>query len=518
MHLPWHRGRADDDAATSTGTADLDVSGAPPQAPAATVAPEARVASAGAVVPEAAVASAGAVAPPAPSPPGASAVPPAMQLAGAWGWRLLVVAGCLAVAGWLIATLEEIVVPLLIAILICALLQPVVRLLTRRRLPHWLAIVIALLGLVVVVGGLLVLVVTQVRAGADDLTAKGVASYDALREFLRTSPLQLTDREFDQYVGQAGQALQDASQQILSGVAALGSAAGHVLAGGLLTLFATIFLLIDGRGVWHWVVRLFPRAARPAVDGAGLAGWQTLASFVRVQVVVAAANAVGIGLFAAFLGLPLAIPIAILVFLASFIPVIGAIVTGALAVLLALVVAGPVQALVMLGGVLLVHLLEAHVLQPLVMGARCACTRSPSSSRWRPGRSSRASPARCSPCRRRRRSTSWSSTSPRAGGGRRSRGPPCPTARPRRAPSGGRAPGPARGRRSASPHGSAARSGAASGRDGPGGSPSARRRAPVAHPPTRGWHEPSRSSPGGRDDPRSWPSSVSVVAVSVLDL
>ncbi|WP_244637589.1 AI-2E family transporter [Frigoribacterium sp. CFBP 13707] len=368
MHLPWHRGRADDDAATSTGTADLDVSVASPRAPAATVVPEAAVASAGAVVPEARVASAGAVAPPAPSPPAASAVPPAMQLAGAWGWRLLVVAGCLAVAGWLIATLEEIVVPLLIAILICALLQPVVRLLTRRRLPHWLAIVIALLGLVVVVGGLLVLVVTQVRAGADDLTAKGVASYDALREFLRTSPLQLTDREFDQYVGQAGQALQDASQQILSGVAAIGSAAGHVLAGGLLTLFATIFLLIDGRGVWHWVVALFPRAARPAVDGAGLAGWQTLASFVRVQVVVAAANAVGIGLFAAFLGLPLAIPIAILVFLASFIPVIGAIVTGALAVLLALVVAGPVQALVMLGGVLLVHLLEAHVLQPLVMG------------------------------------------------------------------------------------------------------------------------------------------------------
>ena len=74
-------------------------------------------------------------------------------------------------------------------------------------------------------------------------------------------------------------------------------------------------------------MRLFPKAARPAVDGAGLAGWQTLTSFVKVQVVVAAANGVGIGLFAFFLGLPLAVPIAILVFLASFIPVLGAIVT-----------------------------------------------------------------------------------------------------------------------------------------------------------------------------------------------
>ncbi|WP_423918630.1 AI-2E family transporter [Frigoribacterium sp. 2-23] len=297
-----------------------------------------------------------------------SPLPAGMVIAGAWGWRLLVVAGCLALAGWLIATLSEIVVPLLIAILICALLQPVVRALSRRRVPHWLSIVIALLALVVVVGGLLVLVVVQIRAGASDLTTKSLASYDALRQFLRTSPLQLTDAEFNQYVGQIGSAVKNASQEIISGVAAIGTVAGHLLTGGLLTLFATIFLLIDGRGVWHWVVKLFPRAARPAIDGAGLAGWGTLTSFVRVQVVVAAANAVGIGLFAFFLGLPLAIPIAILVFLASFIPVLGAIVTGALAVLLALAVAGPVQALIMLGGVLLVHLLEAHVLQPLVMG------------------------------------------------------------------------------------------------------------------------------------------------------
>ena len=349
MDLPWRRRSATTDATTSTTGADPGEPGAPPRVSTTTAAEEARAGSPGRAL-----------------APGA--VPPGMLVAGAWGWRLLVVAACLAVLGWLVSRLEEIVVPLLIAILICALLQPVVRLLTRRRVPHWLAIVVALLALVVVVGGLLVLVVTQVRAGAGDLSDKGMAAYDSLRQFLRTSPLKLTDGEFDQYVGQAGQALQDASQQILSGVAAIGSAAGHLVAGGLLTLFATIFLLIDGRGVWHWVVRLFPRAARPAVDGAGQAGWQTLTSFVKVQVVVAAANGVGIGLFAFFLGLPLAVPIAILVFLASFIPVLGAIVTGALAVVLALVVAGPVQALVMLGGVLVVHLLEAHVLQPLVMG------------------------------------------------------------------------------------------------------------------------------------------------------
>jgi hypothetical protein len=52
--------------------------------------------------------------------------------------------------------------------------------------------------------------------------------------------------------------------------------------------------------------------------------------------------------------------------------VVGALVTGAIAVLLALVANGPVNALIMLGIVLLVQQLESHILQPLVMGKAVA--------------------------------------------------------------------------------------------------------------------------------------------------
>jgi predicted PurR-regulated permease PerM len=62
----------------------------------------------------------------------------------------------------------------------------------------------------------------------------------------------------------------------------------------------------------------------------------------------------------------------VLVFIGSFIPVVGALVTGAIAVLLALVANGPVNALIMLGIVLLVQQLESHILQPLVMGKAVA--------------------------------------------------------------------------------------------------------------------------------------------------
>jgi predicted PurR-regulated permease PerM len=138
-------------------------------------------------------------------------------------------------------------------------------------------------------------------------------------------------------------------------------------------LFATLFLLIDGKRIWQWTVRLFPRRARPAVDGAGRAGWVTLTDFVKVQIFVAFIDAVGIGLGAWILGLffggfPLVIPIAIAVFLGSFIPVVGAVLTGAIAVFVALVYLGIWPAVIMLGIVLLVQQVEGHVLQPLVMG------------------------------------------------------------------------------------------------------------------------------------------------------
>ena len=161
---------------------------------------------------------------------------------------------------------------------------------------------------------------------------------------------------------------------LVSGAVTFGTTAGHVLAGMLLTLFATLFMLIDGKGIWAWVVRLFPKKARLAVDGSGRAGWVTLTNFVRVQIFVAFVDAVGIGLGAWIIGLffggfPLVIPITIAVFLGSFIPVVGAVVSGVLAVFIALIFLGPVPALIMLGVVLLVQQVEGHILQPLVMGS-----------------------------------------------------------------------------------------------------------------------------------------------------
>src|ERR1700754_5248611 len=68
------------------------------------------------------------------------------------------------------------------------------------------------------------------------------------------------------------------------------------------------------------------------------------------------------------MGIPLALPLASLVFLGAFIPLVGAVLSGFVAVVVALLAKGFVYALITLGLVIAVMQLEAHALQPLVMG------------------------------------------------------------------------------------------------------------------------------------------------------
>lgn len=296
-------------------------------------------------------------------------LPAGIDAAGLLCWRILGIVGVLVVIGYVIAQLEEIVVPFLIALLITAFLKPLSNWLMSHRWPKWLAVIVSLVIAVGVIGGMVLLVETQIASGLPDVESRSVIAYQEFRAYLGSSSLKISSGQIDTYLGNLIQEVKAHGNEIFTGALVVGKTAGRLLAGALLTVFATIVMLIDGAGVWRWTVRLFPRRIRPAVDGAGQAGWLTLTSFVRVQILVAAGNGVGIGLVAFFIGMPLVVPLAIVVFLASFIPVIGAIVTGALAVLVALVYVGPIQGLIMLGGVLLVHLFEAHVMQPLAMGA-----------------------------------------------------------------------------------------------------------------------------------------------------
>lgn len=295
-----------------------------------------------------------------------------VRIAAAWSWRILLIIAGVGVVGWLLSHVTTVFIPVLLAALLAGLLSPAVRWLRSKHFPSALAAITVELGLIVVVLGLLVLAGQQMIAGFAQLSDSAVAGFQQLIGMLEDSPLNISTDNINQWLSDIGATLQRNSDAILSGAMTFGSTATSIVTGMIIMLFVLLFFLMDGENIWLFLVKLFPRRARPAVNGAGRKGWISLAQYVRIQVFVAFVDAVGIGLGAFLLSVPLALPIGVLVFLASFIPIVGAVLTGAVAVLVALVAIGPGTALAMLGVVLLVQQVESNVLQPLVMGKAVA--------------------------------------------------------------------------------------------------------------------------------------------------
>ncbi|MFT4231485.1 MAG: AI-2E family transporter [Leucobacter sp.] len=295
-------------------------------------------------------------------------LPLGIRVAAAWSWRLILIG--LAVAGflWLVVQVRIIVIPLLIAILLTALLAPIVHWFERQGAPRWMGVLSALAVLIAAVWMLVTLITTQLRKGFDDVA---VRAEQVWREALHWAEVAfgISAVDIKAVTDQLWRTVEGHQGEIWNGALGIATTAGQFVTGALLTLFSLIFMLIDGKRIWFWVIGFLPAGAHAAIDAAGRAGWVSVGQYVRVQIFVAFVDAVGIGAGAALLGVPLAIPIAILVFLGSFIPFLGAITTGALAAFIALVYNGPVNALIMLGVVILVNQIEGHVLQPLVMGS-----------------------------------------------------------------------------------------------------------------------------------------------------
>ncbi|WP_298459502.1 AI-2E family transporter [uncultured Cellulomonas sp.] len=301
--------------------------------------------------------------------PGADAVPVSVRVAAAWSWRLVAIAAGLALLFWLLAYFKVLVVSVAIALLLAVLLAPLVRLLVEvGRFPRALAVAIAVLGLVAFVVGLVTVAGTSIAEGFGELRAQTLAGFDELVDWLSEGPLALTAVQLDDYAAQLSDWASTNSSTLVSGALSVTTTVGHVAAGALIALFCTFFFLHDGGRIWSWLVALLPRAARRPAHQAGRRGLVTLGAYTRTQILVAFVDAVGIGIGALLLQVPLALPLAALVFVGAFIPIVGAVLTGVVAILVALVAQGPVVALLMLGVVLLVQQIEGHILQPLLMG------------------------------------------------------------------------------------------------------------------------------------------------------
>ena len=302
----------------------------------------------------------------------ARSVPWPLRLSAALSWRLIVVVIAAAGIAWAASKIWTLIISVAIALLLAVLLEPLVRWLTvKAKLPRTLAAALGLLFLVGLVAGSLSQAGTEITMQLPDLMTKASGGLDTFRDWLAQLPWKIDMTVFDNVVTSAMTQItnyvQQNVQQIFSQAYSVTSSVVSLVSGFLIMLFCLFFFLKEGRTIWLWIVRLFPAPARTPLHESAIRGWVTLGSYVRTQIQVAAIDAVGIGLGAFFLGLPMVLPIIVVVFFASFVPIAGAMVSGAIAVLVALVDQGITAGVIMLVVILVVQQIESNLLQPLLM-------------------------------------------------------------------------------------------------------------------------------------------------------
>lgn len=303
-----------------------------------------------------------------PRPPWTGYPGPALRLAGDYAWRLLAVGTVVYFGVQLLSRLSEVVIPFVVSILVTALLYPLAQRMRRVGISRGLATVLTMLGTVVILGGLGTIVVVRAAQQAPQLGNEINNLLPHLKHWLIHGPLKINPKTVNNLNDTISQDITKNSKAIASTALSTGKTVLSLLAGTVLAIFSTVFLVHDGDRVWAFLLKGVPAAARPAVNAAATAAWSTISFYIRGTFIVALFHGVVVAVTLTILGVPLAFPLAVLVALGSFVPLVGAVITGVLAVAVAGVSKGLIAAAVMTAVLLLDNQIETHVLQPFVVG------------------------------------------------------------------------------------------------------------------------------------------------------
>ncbi|MGW0615580.1 AI-2E family transporter [Streptomyces sp. NPDC002788] len=293
-------------------------------------------------------------------------VPKVLRTAAAYAWRLIAVGIVVRVAFSVLGQFHRIAVAVFLGLVITAVLRPVAGLLARF-MPRPLAVAAALIGGIVLVLGALALVgetVTEQRSG---LEREFVAGIDRIERRLEEPPFRLPANVFDDLQSRIGKLLSEHRSTLISTALSGASRLVEVLTVLALALFCAVFFTHSGERQWQWLCDQFPEGARQRFTiGAG-AAWRTFTGYTHGILLVAATNAVLVGIALFALGVPLAVPLALLEFMAAFIPLIGSPIALAVAAVVALASKGALTAAVVVALIVVIGQIEGHLLHPIVM-------------------------------------------------------------------------------------------------------------------------------------------------------
>jgi predicted PurR-regulated permease PerM len=285
-------------------------------------------------------------------PNAAAGVPVWLDRLAQWSWRSLVVIAVLLVGIAAAVTIPSVVLPIVIATVFAATLEPGAGWLRQRGWNRTGAAAAVTLGAFLAAGAILVLtlasmvgplqeIVTTAVGGADDTEAKriGLASI----------------------VASIGSGMLQSVAGLIVGLA------GFVIA-LILSAVLTFFFLRDGPGLWDQAIGGMSPDRRSKLNEAGRGASRVLGGYMIGTGAISIFGAVTQFLIMAVLGLPLALPLAVLSFFGGFVPYIGSFITTGLAFLVTVATGDSTDIIVMGIFTIVFNIVTGNIVAPLVYG------------------------------------------------------------------------------------------------------------------------------------------------------
>ncbi|MBS1120044.1 MAG: hypothetical protein H6Q90_2272 [Deltaproteobacteria bacterium] len=303
-----------------------------------------------------------------------------MQVLGLLRWLLIV---SFVVLGWAVLRyLAGVLGPILAALGIAYLLNPLLERLVRRGVGRPLGAGLLLVSFIAVFVTLIMIAIPKIAEQLSDFVHDLPTMFENLNRWLNDRLGLELPADWKQYLssdevrdalGQSSGPMKTLASAALGGVfSVLG-----VMAELLLVPVFSYYFLVDWPNLLRRIEHAIPPRRRAMVRELAREVDRVVANWVRGQGIVTAILAVLYAIAFTIVGMPLSVPIGILVGVLTVIPFVGTFVGAAIAVLVTVAGGGSMQTLGEVAGVILVlHLLEAAVLTPKIVGHRVGLSES----------------------------------------------------------------------------------------------------------------------------------------------
>jgi predicted PurR-regulated permease PerM len=253
---------------------------------------------------------------------------------------------------------------LLVSAILAIALEPTVNWLNKKRLPRGVSVMILAALLVSGIGLLAAFVLPQVLEQVGDF----IRDLPELRRHIRDSiePENASLRQsVDSLVRMPSS---ETMSKQLGSLLMMGQATLSGLAAAILVLIVTLYLILDGRRLYAWLLAYVPLEHRCKMAETVPAVSSVIRAYVRGQLITSFMFGVFSAVVLAAFHVPAVVPLALLAALCDVLPVIGIIISTVPAALLALAVS-PWVALGVTTCYLVYHQFENYFLVPRVYGS-----------------------------------------------------------------------------------------------------------------------------------------------------